>query len=117
MRRRIVITVALISAIAAAVVVARAAPPPVASLGHSDHVFVIVLENENADQTFGPNTEIPYLANTLKAQGRYLPNYYGIAHNSLPNYIAMVSGQPPSTQTQADCPGFTQFQPGTPTDG
>jgi hypothetical protein len=84
--------------------------PPVPKV---NHVFIIVLENENADQTFGPNTQIPYLAQDLKSQGAFVPNYYGIGHQSLTNYIAMVSGQAPNPQTQADCQGYTDFNPGT----
>jgi hypothetical protein len=34
---------------------------------------------------------------------------------SLDNYIAMVSGQAPNTQTQADCQFYGNFTPGTPT--
>jgi hypothetical protein len=82
---------------------------------HLNHVFIIVLENENADSTFGANTAAPYLAQQLRRQGAFLPNYYAIAHESLPNYIAMVSGQAPNTQTQSDCQVYTNFAPGTPT--
>ena len=32
-----------------------------------------------------------------------MPNYFGIGHSSLDNYIAMVSGQAPAPQTQDDC--------------
>ena len=35
--------------------------------------------------------------------------YYGVAHHSLPDYIAQISGQGPSDQTQADCPDYTEF--------
>jgi hypothetical protein len=77
------------------------------------HVFIVVLENENASTTFGPHTQAPYLAQTLKKKGAYVPNYYGIAHNSLGNYIAMVSGQSPNIQTQADCQVFNNITPGT----
>jgi hypothetical protein len=82
---------------------------------HVNHVFIIVLENENADSTFGPDTAAPYLAHTLRSRGAFLPNYYAIGHESLDNYIAMVSGQAPNTQTQADCMVYTNFKPGTPT--
>jgi hypothetical protein len=85
---------------------AHAAPPR--------HVFVIVLENEDAATTFGPGSPAPYLAQTLTAQGAFVPNYYGIGHNSLDNYLAMVSGQAPTTQTQADCPLFADVLPGLP---
>jgi phosphatidylinositol-3-phosphatase len=77
------------------------------------HLFVIVLENENAESTFGANPPAPYLGNTLREEGAFIPNYYGIGHESLDNYIAMVSGQPPNLQTQADCQIFTEMVPGT----
>ena len=86
---------------------AAAAKPP-------QHVFVIVLENENADTTFGPASPAPYLAGTLRSQGAFVPDYYGIGHNSLDNYLAMVSGQAPTADTQADCPVFTDVLPGLP---
>jgi len=71
-----------------------------------------VLENENAAHTFGPNPPAPYLAKTIREAGAFIPNYYGIAHLSLPNYIAMVSGQGPNPVTQSDCQGFVDVQPG-----
>jgi phosphatidylinositol-3-phosphatase len=82
---------------------ARAALPPI------HHVFVIVLENESASTTFGPGSPAPYLSQTLRAQGAYLPNYYGVGHESNDNYIAMVSGQAPNVATQADCQIFSDF--------
>ncbi|MCU1461603.1 MAG: phosphoesterase [Acidimicrobiales bacterium] len=76
------------------------------------HVFVIVLENENYDASFGPGSKAPYLANTLTSMGQHLSQYYGIGHFSLDNYVAMVSGQAPNVQTQADCMIYTDFLPG-----
>ncbi|GAC1633228.1 MAG: hypothetical protein NVS9B10_28370 [Nevskia sp.] len=73
------------------------------------HVFLVVLENENAATTFGANSAAPYLSQTLVAQGAYLQNYYGIGHNSNPNYLAMISGQGVNVQTQADCQIFSEF--------
>jgi YD repeat-containing protein len=89
---------------------AAAAPPPAPPIRH---VYVIVLENESASTTFGPNSPAPYLSKTLRAQGAYLPNYYGIGHESNDNYIAMTSGQAPNPQNQADCQNFDDFTPGT----
>ncbi|MDQ2896814.1 MAG: alkaline phosphatase family protein, partial [Actinomycetota bacterium] len=77
------------------------------------HVFIIVLENESASTTFAPGSPAPYLATTLRSQGAYVPNYYGVGHNSNDNYIAMISGQAPNVQTQADCQNFTDMLPGT----
>src|SRR5437764_1205603 len=66
------------------------------------HVFIIVLENKDYNATFGPGAQAPYLAKTLTAQGELLTHYYGTGHESLDNYITMVSGQPPNAYTQAD---------------
>ena len=85
------------------------------------HVFIIVLENEGYDVTFGANSPALYL-NALARSGALLKNYYGIGHNSLDNYIAMVSGQAPNPATQADCEDFVDFKsskpnPESPLDG
>ena len=45
--------------------------------------------------------------------GAFVPNYYGIGHNSLDNYIAMIGGQPPNTTTQADCPTWENMSTDT----
>jgi phosphatidylinositol-3-phosphatase len=77
------------------------------------HVFVIVLENKDYDQSFGPQAKSPQLGRELPAQGVLLPQYYGIGHLSLDNYIAMISGQGPNPITQSDCQIFQEFFPGT----
>ena len=92
---------------------ASEAPTLPAGIPQIKHLFVIVLENENAETTFGASPPAPYLGTTLREAGAYIPNYYGIGHESLDNYIAMVSGQPPNPQTQSDCQLFTEFLPGT----
>src|SRR6266487_7133515 len=98
----------LLAVLCAALVLAPAAhaQPPIG------HVFVIVLENEDAASTFGPSSRAPYLARTLTAEGAFVPGYYGIGHASLDNYVAMVSGQAPTIVTQADCPLFLGVIPG-----
>jgi hypothetical protein len=78
------------------------------------HVFVVVLENADADTTFGADSPAPYLAATLRRQGAFVPGYYGIGHHSLSNYLAMISGQAPTRATQDDCPIFSDVAPGTP---
>lgn len=87
--------------------VAAAPKPP-----HIRHFFVIVLENENAEETFGAVPPAPYLGNTLKAAGAFIPHYYGTGHHSLDNYISMISGQPPNEVTQSDCPTYIEMTPG-----
>jgi len=73
------------------------------------HVFVIVLENESYESTFGDPSADPYLAQTLPAEGALLEDYYATGHESNDNYISLVSGQPPNVQNQADCQLFSEF--------
>ncbi len=106
----------LLTAAALAAAAMVAATPTAQANPPIKHVFVISLENENAGTTFGPSSAAPYLAHTLTAQGAFVPNYYGTGHESLDNYIAMVSGQGPNPQTQADCQDYADFAgvPGAP---
>jgi hypothetical protein len=94
--------------------VVRAALPP----GSIQHIIVIEFENEGFETTFGPDSVAPYLAHTLTAKGELLSDYYAIGHDSLDNYIAQVSGQSPTTETQADCLGnnfdYVDVTPGIP---
>ncbi|WP_174839783.1 alkaline phosphatase family protein [Solimonas terrae] len=80
-----------------------------AQSGQIGHVFLIVLENKSYDLSFGADTAAPYLGKQLPTQGVLLQNYYGVGHNSLDNYIAMISGQAPNLSTQADCPTLSDF--------
>ncbi|MFP3245346.1 MAG: alkaline phosphatase family protein, partial [Paraburkholderia sp.] len=73
------------------------------------HVFVITLENENYATTFGAGTKAPYLAQTLASQGALVQQYYGTGHVSLDNYIAMLSGQSPTMDTDNDCITYQDF--------
>src|SRR3954452_4968960 len=83
------------------------APPPIR------HVFVINLENKSFDHTFGAGSAAPFLSQTLASQGALLRQYFGTSHNSLGNYITQISGQAPTSDTQADCPNFHDVTPAT----
>jgi phosphatidylinositol-3-phosphatase len=78
------------------------------------HVFILVLENQSFSTTFGKNTPASYLAKTLPSKGALLTQYYGIGHWSLDNYLALISGQAPNSETQADCPALTEFRLSSP---
>ena len=78
------------------------------------HVFVLVLENMSYSHTFGPDSDAPFLAKTLPAEGALLSQYHAIGHASLDNYVAMISGQAPNHETQLDCPTFSEFRLSTP---
>jgi hypothetical protein len=107
-----------VTRLAAVLVVAvalLAAPAQASALPPIKHVWIVVLENKDYDVTFGAKSPAPYLARTLPSKGAKLTNYYAIGHLSLDNYIAMVSGQAPNPQTQADCQVFSEFMPAIPT--
>jgi hypothetical protein len=101
----------LLAGLAAALLLAACAGPgqrgsTPAGIGH---VFVLVLENEDYANSFGPNSPAAYLSQTLPAQGLMLDNYYGVVHNSQGNYIAMISGQGATPEIQADCRQYADF--------
>jgi hypothetical protein len=54
------------------------------------HVFVIVFENKERQSVLG-NPSAPTF-NRLAHEYATLGRYYGVAHPSLPNYLALVSG-------------------------
>src|SRR2546423_11046640 len=101
---------AIVPAIAAAALTdpapASAALPPV------KHVWVIVLENKGFNETFGPSSPATFLARDLPRAGQLLTQYYAIGHASLDNYVAMISGQAPNIETQADCQFYDEMAPG-----
>jgi phospholipase C len=81
---------------------ADAAPRKLEGVPRYDHVVVLVLENENFDQTWGPGSSAHYL-NSLRPKGVFADQYFATGHASLDNYIAMVSGQPANPVTSSDC--------------
>jgi phosphatidylinositol-3-phosphatase len=110
---RITLLRALFAALTAVVIglIATACGSSVSATGQQQirHVFVITLENENYATTFGSTTKAPYLAQTLASQGALVQQYYGTGHVSLDNYIAMLSGQSPTPQTDNDCITYQDF--------
>ena len=77
------------------------------------HVFLVMLENEHFDKTFGYNSPAPYLSRTLPSMGALVPQYFSVAHESNPNYIALISGQGANPLTQSDCQIYMNVMPGT----
>jgi acid phosphatase len=55
-----------------------------------EHVLVIVLENKDQSEVLG-SKQAPQF-NSLAAHYAVLSGYRGVAHPSLPNYLALVSG-------------------------
>ena len=74
--------------------------------GKIKHVWLIIMENKSYDASFSGLNKNTYLWQTLPKQGALLKQYYGTGHFSQDNYLSMVSGQGPLTDTQADCPQY-----------
>lgn len=64
-----------------------------------DHVLVVVLENKSQSNLLG-NPEAPNF-NRLAKRYAVLSHYSGVAHPSLPNYLALISGSTHGIRT--DC--------------
>ena len=78
--------------------------------GKIKHVWLIILENKSYDATFTGLNNNTYLWKTLPEQGVLLKNYYGTGHDSLDNYVSMVSGQATEPDDQEDCPDYATFK-------
>jgi hypothetical protein len=72
--------------------------------GQAPHVVVVVEENHTLNQIIG-SPQAPFL-NQLASQGVLLTAYHAITHHSLPNYLAMVSGDTHGVTT-SECTGCT----------
>jgi hypothetical protein len=83
-------------------------PPPATSRDRAatrddatSRVIVVVEENHSIGQIIG-SPQAPFL-NHLATKGTLLTSYYAITHPSLPNYLAMISGD--THQITSDCAG------------
>jgi phosphatidylinositol-3-phosphatase len=77
------------------------------------HAWLIVLGENSYDSTFSATAAAPYLTRTLPKEGLLIPNYYGVTSGVLANEIALLSGQGPTLETAANCPGYTAITPAT----
>jgi hypothetical protein len=93
-----------------------AAAPGVYAAPKIKHVFLVVLHGHGYEESFGTSSKATYLSRTLPRQGEIIQNYYGATQGELANTIALISGQGPTLQTQANCPNYTDVTPGTASD-
>jgi len=107
-RQPFLVTLLAIAALLSCAGAAAAATPP-----DIRHVWIVVLENKDYEDSFGPDTEAPFLARELTKRGKLVTNYFGTSHASLGNYLSLVSGQAVNPETQADCVQYKDIFPGT----
>jgi phosphatidylinositol-3-phosphatase len=74
-------------------------PPPPTKPSTTSHVVVVVMENEERGDVIG---KAPYLTALAKRYATATQSY-GVAHPSLPNYLALVSGS--THGITSDCTG------------
>ena len=60
---------------------------------HLDHVFVIMMENTSYNDLLSPSNPNTRYIRHLAATAGLANHYFGVTHDSLPNYIAATSGQ------------------------
>lgn len=75
------------------------------------HVFLIVLAGHGFDATFGGGSPANYLNTTLRPKGTLLTGYSSLGRAGLADELAMIGGQPPNADTQADCPVYREIPP------
>jgi len=78
------------AATSAALAIAAAAPAHALTVPRFDHVVIIMLEN-HSDLSIVGNPNAPKITR-LAFDNAYGSAYYGVTHPSLPNYVAMTSG-------------------------
>lgn len=72
------------------------------------HVFEIALSTPSYAAAFGHGSAAPYLR-SLTAKGTLLSGYESLGSSELADYLAMVSGQGPNSDTSAGCATYTEF--------
>jgi hypothetical protein len=55
------------------------------------HIFVVMMENHATNEIIGNTADAPYL-NQLAGKYGVAMQYFGVTHPSLPNYLALISG-------------------------
>jgi hypothetical protein len=73
------------------------------------HLFVIVLSTPSYAAAFGRDTPAHYLNAKLRPKGELLSQYHTLGGSPLPDYLAMISGQPPNRDTRTGCPVYSEF--------
>jgi hypothetical protein len=75
------------------------------------HVFVIALTTPSYRAAFGRRSSMPYLGRVLRRKGDLLTGYQTLGATSLPDYLALISGQAPNFDTERGCATYAAFPP------
>jgi phosphatidylinositol-3-phosphatase len=84
---------------------ARKAVPVRGQVPRLDHIWLFVMGTESYDRVIG-NPAAPYTNQLAEAYG-VATRYYALAHPSLPNYLAMISGATQGCTSEACAGGYS----------
>jgi len=87
--RKIAVLAAAVLAVVVVVTTASASAPR-NNVKKLDHVWVVMMENTSETSLIG-NPNAPFV-NQLAQTAGFAANYFGVAHPSQPNYVALTSG-------------------------
>ena len=76
-------------------------------------MFVIALSTPSYEAAFGKSSAATYLNSKLRPKGALLTDYHTLGATSMPDYVALISGQRPNKDTTAGCPSYDEFHGGT----
>src|SRR4051812_49028056 len=88
--KRIVALCVAVLAVVVAVATSASASAPRSNLKNFQHVWVVMMENTSDTSLIG-NANAPFV-NQLAQQYGLATNYFGVAHPSQPNYVAITAG-------------------------
>lgn len=88
MKKIILLATAILTVVVAATSASASAPRN--DLKNYQHVWVVMMENTSETSLIG-NANAPYVNQLAQTYG-LAANYYGVAHPSQPNYVAITSG-------------------------
>ncbi len=85
------------------------ATTPTSATSPVKHVFVVALTTDSYRAAFGPGSVAHYLNSTLRRRGTLLSGYRTLGETELPDYLAMISGQAPNSDTSSGCATYAEF--------
>jgi hypothetical protein len=82
---------------------------PTSTTSPVKHVFVIALTTDSYHAAFGHGSVAHYLNGTLRRRGTLLSGYRTLGDTELPDYLGMISGQAPNSDTSSGCATYAEF--------
>jgi len=82
---------------------ATSTPTSSTGLAPVGHVWLIVMSDQRFGQVWSADSPVQWFNTVLRPKGTLIRSYYAIAHGTLANTVALISGQQPTSLTKAGC--------------